>query len=103
MTIADWIKIGFVLLGNLITVVWLWAKLRNDVDNNDTEIATLRGYSAMHFEDIGKLKTAAASLDQKLESHVEEDRRQFADITKLLKENRDNTLDILKHLRNGGK
>ena len=92
-----------VLLGYGVAFVVGWTTIRIDVKNNDDEIETLRGYSKTHFEEIGKLKTSVAEIDQKLEGHIQEDRRQFDGITALLKENRDNTLDILKHLRNGGK
>src|SRR3990167_7250467 len=92
------LQVAVIVIGFIVA----WVKLGGRMDANDKELAALRSYSKTHFEEIGALKTAVAEIDQKLEGHIQEDRRQFSDITALLKENRDNTLNILKHLRNGG-
>ena len=91
------------MIGYGVALVLAWGRMGGRMDNVESAIQKSMEYHKAHFGEISELKTDVASLAQKLDSHVEEDRTQFGNITALLKENRDNTLDILKHLRNGAK
>lgn len=103
MTTVDWIKIALVVLGYIVTFTVMWTKLGGRVDSLEKDAQIRRGQHREHYEATKQIETVLAGMDQKLTSHITDDQRQIDSITELLREQREDTKDILKHLRNGGK
>lgn len=65
----------------------------------EREIDKHSGHHRVHFARIGDIESTAKTLAQTLKGHEELDTERFGRIEELLKENRDDIKELLKHSR----
>ena len=85
-----------------VTAIGAWYTFGARLSNVEKDQELRRGQHKEHYEATRRIETAAAAFDQKLTSHIADDQRQIDTVMELLREQREDTKDILKHLRNGG-
>ncbi len=96
---TSWIGIGLTILGVIVTAAILWGKVSNRMDNVEKLQDKQNRYHADHFDKIGKLETAAATMVQEIRDHKQVDDERFGRIEEMFKEQRGDIKELLRAVK----